>query len=261
MRLYGQLRERHDRETQQIGESPEPPRPDTRPAGRRRAGGGAARVDVGRTGGLNDRILCTAARRRGGRCSDRGSLSARFLDRPPPMTANPGPHPPDVIEQEIPCIKSPGTSFRSTKEMPETKHLQERLRRVSSIVRLAKRCENACKLKAQLIVYSCLINTAAAGTTSWITFENIERCVETRLKESSQQLPKPLKWILLEAVSGRLIEESSEGYRLTSVGVAAVADHIARIQRHDAMRWEEKLHEAQYAFEEFGEFDAARSGN
>ncbi len=135
--------------------------------------------------------------------------------------------------------------------MPETKHLQELLRRVIHVVRLAKRCEGACKLKAQLLVYSCLINSTS-GATPWITFESLERCVEARLKASSQQLPKPLRWMLIEAVSGRLIEESSQGLRLTHVGVAAVADHSARIQRHDAMRWKEKLRKAQSAFNEFG---------
>jgi len=136
--------------------------------------------------------------------------------------------------------------------MPETKHLQERLRRVTNVVRFARRCENAYNLKAQLLVYSCLID-ATSGATPWITFESIERCVEKRLKASSQQLPKPLRWILLEAVGGRLIEESREGYRLTRVGVAAVADHSARIQRHTAMRWEGKLREAQGALDELKE--------
>lgn len=134
--------------------------------------------------------------------------------------------------------------------MPEPKHLQERLRRVTTVVRFAKRCENVCKLKAQLIVYSCLID-ATSGATPWITFDTIEQYVEKRLANASQKLPKSLRWILLEAVNGRLIEASSEGYRLTRVGVAAVADHSARIQRHNAMEWEKKLQEAQSELDAF----------
>lgn len=134
--------------------------------------------------------------------------------------------------------------------MSEIQQFQERLRLVTNVVRFAKRCENAYKLKAQLLVYSCLIDTTS-GATPWLTFDALEQRVEEKLKTFSQQLPKALRWMLLEALGGRLIETSSEGYRLTRVGIAAVADHSARLQRHHAMQWEEKLREAQNELDEF----------